>query len=131
MDQTRAQQQAALARYEGTIQTAFREVADALARRGTISDELAATERFAAAAQDTYQLSNARYRGGVEPFLTTLDAQRSLYAAQQQLVQTRLIRATNLVTLYRTLGGDSQLAVNAVGAVPAPALVGSSAPNPQ
>lgn len=131
VDQTRAQQQAALARYEGTIQTAFREVADALARRGTISDELAATERFAAAAQDTYQLSNARYRGGVEPFLTTLDAQRSLYAAQQQLVQTRLIRATNLVTLYRTLGGDSQLAVNAAGAVPAPALVGSSAPNPQ
>lgn len=121
--QTEAQQRAALASYEGTIQTAFREVADALARRGTITEELAATERFAAAAADTFRLAEARYRGGIDPFLSSLDAQRSLYAAQQSLVQTRLIRATNLVTLYRTLGGDSQLAVDATGAVPPPALI--------
>lgn len=120
VEQATALQRAALATYEGTIQTAFREVADALARRGTISEELAANERFATAAADTYRLSEARYRGGIDTFLTTLDAQRSLYAAQQSVVQARLVRATNLVTLYRTLGGDSQLAVEAAGAVPAP-----------
>ncbi|SEI85515.1 outer membrane protein, multidrug efflux system [Sphingomonas sp. OV641] len=124
VEQASALQRAALATYEGTIQTAFREVADALARRGTISEELAANERFATAAADTYRLSEARYRGGIDTFLTTLDAQRSLYAAQQSVLQTRLVRATNLVTLYRTLGGDSQLDVEATGAVPAPQPVG-------
>ncbi|WBH17082.1 efflux transporter outer membrane subunit [Sphingomonas radiodurans] len=109
VEQTTALQRAQLATYEGTIQTAFREVADALARRGTITDELAANERFAAAAADTYRLTDARYRGGIDTFLTSLDAQRSLYTAQQQVVQSRLVRATNLVTLYRTLGGDSRL----------------------
>lgn len=114
VEQTQALQRAALATYEGTIQTAFREVADALARRGTVTDELAANERFEAAAADTYRLSEARYRGGIDTFLTTLDAQRSLYAAQQSVVQTRLVRAANLVTLYRTLGGDSQLETGVV-----------------
>ncbi|ONF97765.1 efflux transporter outer membrane subunit [Sphingomonas jeddahensis] len=119
VEQTQALQRAALATYEGTIQTAFREVADALARRGTVTDELAANERFEAAAADTYRLSEARYRGGIDTFLTTLDAQRSLYAAQQSVVQTRLVRATNLVTLYRTLGGDSQLSTG-IGMVQQP-----------
>jgi multidrug efflux system outer membrane protein len=114
VEQTQALQRAAVATYEGTIQTAFREVADALARRGTVTEELAANERFEAAAADTYRLSEARYRGGIDTFLTTLDAQRSLYAAQQSVVQTRLVRAANLVTLYRTLGGDSQLETGAV-----------------
>jgi multidrug efflux system outer membrane protein len=109
VEQATALQRAQLATYEGTIQTAFREVADALARRGTITEELAANERFAAAAADTYRLTEARYRGGIDTFLSSLDAQRSLYAAQQSVVQTRLVRATNLVTLYRTLGGDSQI----------------------
>ena len=126
VEQATALQRAALAAYEGTIQTAFREVADALARRGTISEELAANERFAIAAADTYRLSEARYRGGIDTFLTTLDAQRSLYAAQQSVVQARLVRATNLVTLYRTLGGDSQLDVAATGGVPAPRPAGQS-----
>lgn len=113
VEQASALQRASLATYEGTIQTAFREVADALARRGTISEELAANERFATAAADTLRLTEARYRGGIDTFLTSLDAQRSLYAAQQSVVQTRLVRATNLVTLYRTLGGDSQLETGA------------------
>ncbi len=115
IEQAEAQQRAALASYERAIQTAFREVADALARRGTITDELAANQRFVAAAADTYDLANARYRGGIDTFLASLDAQRSLYAAQRDLVQTQLIRATNLVTLYRTLGGDSQLDASARG----------------
>ena len=109
MRQSQAERDAALATYEGAIQTAFREVADALARRGTIGDQLRADTSLVAAAQDTARLTEARYRGGIDPFLTVLDAQRSLYAAQRTLVTTRLIRATNLVTLYRTLGGDPGL----------------------
>lgn len=105
--QSEAQRDAALAGYEKAIQTAFREVSDALARRGTIGDQLAADQRNNDAALDNYQLSDARYRGGIDTFLASLIAQRSLYSAQRSLVQTRLSRATNLVTLYRTLGGDS------------------------
>lgn len=116
---SQAQRDAALATYESTIQTAFQEVSDALARRGTITEQLAANQRFAAAAADTYRLTDLRYRGGIDTFLTSLDAQRQLYSAQQQLVSTQLIRVTNLVTLYRTLGGDSSLEVTAGGPMPA------------
>lgn len=117
--QSEAQRDAALAGYEKAIQTAFREVADALARRGTIGDQLAADQRNSDAALDNYRLSDARYRGGIDTFLASLVAQRSLYTAQRTLVQTRLTRATNLVTLYRTLGGDSLIEANAAGPVPA------------
>lgn len=106
---SQAQRDAAVAGYERAIQTAFREVADALARRGTITEQLRATRAQTDAAADSYRLTEARYRGGIEPFLSSLDAQRSLYAAQRTLVQTRLVQASNLVTLYRTLGGDSLL----------------------
>ncbi|MEP9400599.1 efflux transporter outer membrane subunit [Sphingomonas sp. VNH70] len=101
----RAQQLAAVATYEDTLQTAFREVADALATRGTIGERLSAQNARATAAITAARLSDARYRAGIDSFLTTLDAQRTSYAARQTLVQTRLARATNLVTLYRTLGG--------------------------
>ncbi|MDJ0278396.1 efflux transporter outer membrane subunit [Sphingomonas sp. 2R-10] len=101
----RAQQVAAVATYEGTLQTAFREVADALATRGTIGEQLSAQTARAQAAATAQRLSDARYRAGIDSFLNTLDAQRTSYAARQTLVQTRLARATNLVTLYRTLGG--------------------------
>ncbi|KZE15868.1 efflux transporter outer membrane subunit [Sphingomonas hankookensis] len=101
----RAQQLAAVATYEGTLQTAFREVADALATRGTIGEQLSAQTAKAQAAATAQRLSDARYRAGIDSFLNTLDAQRTSYAARQTLVQTRLARATNLVTLYRTLGG--------------------------
>ncbi len=107
--QAQAQQQVALATYEKAIQTAFREVSDALARRGTIGNQLAAQRALTAAASDNYRLSDARYRGGIDTFLQSLDAQRSLYSAQQSLVTARLAGATNLVTLYRTLGGDATL----------------------
>lgn len=114
----RAQQQVALATYEQTIQTAFRDVADALAQRGTIDRELAARRQLAVAAQDNYTLTERSYRGGIGTFLNSLDAQRTLYAAQQQLVTTRLTRAGNLVTLYRVLGGDAGIAGDpAAGAV--------------
>jgi multidrug efflux system outer membrane protein len=104
-----AQRNAAVANYQGTIQTAFREVADALARRGTINDEIAARQRQQLATADTYTLTEARYRAGIDPFLTVLDAQRSYYSAQQQMVQTKLTAAQNLVTIYQTIGGDTLL----------------------
>lgn len=106
---TEAQRDAAVAQYEGAIQSAFRDVSDALARRGTIDEQVRAQRAFLTASQDNYTLSEARFRGGIDPFLDTLIAQRSLYSAQRTLVTTRLIKAQNLVQLYRTLGGDSQL----------------------
>ncbi|MCU6454742.1 efflux transporter outer membrane subunit [Sphingomonas sp. A2-49] len=101
----RAQQQAAVSTYEKTVQTAFREVADALAQRGTIDEQIAAQTARTDAASVAFRISDARYRAGVDSFLTTLDAQRNLYTAQQQLVSTRLSRGSNLVELYRSLGG--------------------------
>jgi multidrug efflux system outer membrane protein len=106
---TEAQRRAAVAGYQKAIQTAFREVSDALARRGTMGKELDARTRQAAAAADALMLSEARYRAGIENFLATLDAQRSSYSAQQVLVQTKLESAENLVDLYQSLGGDDLL----------------------
>lgn len=104
-----AERNAAVASYQHSIQTAFREVADALARRGTINDEIGARERQQLATADAYTLTEARYRAGIDPFLTVLDAQRSYYSAQQSMVQTKLAAAQNLVTTYQTIGGDSSL----------------------
>jgi multidrug efflux system outer membrane protein len=101
----KASRDVAIATYERTLQTAFREVADALAQRGTISEQLGARERRANAAGVAARLADARYRAGVDSFLTSLDSQRTSYAADLDLTQTRLTQATNLVTLYRTLGG--------------------------
>jgi multidrug efflux system outer membrane protein len=103
---SQAQRNAAIASYQGAIQAAFREVADALARRGTINDEIGARQRQQVATADTYVLTEARYRAGIDPFLTVLDAQRSLYSAQQAMVQTKLTAAHNIVTLYQSIGGD-------------------------
>lgn len=117
---SQAQRDAALASYERSIQTAFREVSDALARRGTIAAQLNAQVALTAASSDNFRLSDARYRGGIDTFLQSLDAQRSLYQAQRSLVSTRLTGATNLVTLYRTLGGDATLDATATGPVEPP-----------
>jgi len=95
----------AVAQYEKTIQTAFREVADALAQQGTIDDQLAAQQSLTDATAESYLLSEARYDKGIDSYLTVLDSQRSLYSAQQNLITTRLSRMTNLVTLYKVLGG--------------------------
>ena len=105
LDYARASQKAAVATYQKTVQTAFREVADALAQRGTIDEQIAAQSARVNAANVAANLSDARYRAGVDSFLTTLDAQRTAYAARQQLVTTRFNRGGNLVELYRSLGG--------------------------
>lgn len=104
-----AERDRALAAYEKAIQTGFREVADALARRGTMADEVRATRLRADASADSFRLTEARYRGGVDSYLTSLDAQRSLYSARRALAQVRLEEGTNLVALYRALAGDDLL----------------------
>lgn len=95
----------AVAQYEQTIQTAFREVADALAARRTLDDQLAAQQALVVASKTAYRLADMRFRAGVDSYLAALDAQRTLYAAQLQLASVRLMRLQNLVTLYKTLGG--------------------------
>ncbi len=97
----------AVAQYEKAIQTAFREVADALALRGTINDQVAAQQSLTDATGESYRLSQARYEKGVDSYLNVLDSQRSLYGSQQNLISVRLARLTNLVTLYKVLGGGS------------------------
>lgn len=94
-----------VAQYERSIQTAFREVADALARRGTMAAQIDAQLALRNGARAAYRLSDARFRSGIDPFLTALDSQRTLYAAEQSLAATRLQRAQNAVELYRALGG--------------------------
>lgn len=106
---SQAQKEAAVATYQGTVQSAFRDVADALARRGTMGEQLSARQRQDAAAAEYLRLSEARYKAGVDNYLTTLDAQRSYYSARQLLVQTKLTAAQNLVNLYQALGGDPLL----------------------
>lgn len=98
----------AVARYEQAIQIAFREVADALAQRGTIDEQLAAQQSLKDATSESYRLSQARYEKGVSSYLAVLDSQRSLYSAQQNLIGVRLARLANLVTLYKVLGGGRQ-----------------------
>jgi multidrug efflux system outer membrane protein len=105
---TKIQQQTALAQYEKAIQTAFREVADALAVRGTVDEQIAAEESLVHATAETYRLSEARYTKGVDSYLSVLDAQQALYAAQQRLVALRLARLGNQVQLYAVLGGGWQ-----------------------
>ena len=113
-----AQRDLYLATYERSIQTAFQETNDALAREGTLVDQLRANRRGVAAAQDTLNLVNAQYRGGIATFLSSLDAQRTLYGSQQTLVATLLVGGTNRATLYRVLGGDSTLDATRGGPVP-------------
>jgi len=101
----RAQRDIAVAQYERSIQTAFREVADALAGQATYSEQLRAQQAVAAAETDRFNLSDLRYRNGTASYLDLLDAQRSLFTAQQQAIQANLQRLQNQVTLYRVLGG--------------------------
>ena len=96
-----------LAQYEKAIQTAFREVSDALAQHGTLGDQMEAQQSLVEAADVSYRLSDARYRRGIDSYLNVLDSQRSLYSARQGLISVRLSRFNNMVTLYKVLGGGT------------------------
>jgi len=102
---TKVQREIAVTEYERAIQTAFREVADALAVQGTVDQQVAAQQSLVHAVAETYRLSTARYEKGIDSYLSVLDAQRSLYAAQQGLVGLHLARLANQVRLYAVLGG--------------------------
>jgi len=102
---TEAQKRLFIASYELAIQSAFREVADALATRSTIVEQLAAQQALSEAATRSFDLAQARYKAGVDTFLTTLVSQRALYGAKNSLVATQLSVLGNRVTLYRVLGG--------------------------
>lgn len=94
-----------VATYEKDVQTAFREVADALAQRGTADEALRAQQAQTDFYEKSYQLAELRYKNGVDSYLSVLVYQRSFYAAQLALASARLSRQTNLVTLYKVLGG--------------------------
>ena len=105
LDASKAGRDIAVAQYEKAIQTAFREVADALAGRATLGEQLRAQQALANAEAVRFKLSDLRYQNGIASQLDLLDAQRSLFAARQAVVQTRLLQLQNQVTLYKTLGG--------------------------
>ena len=107
LEVAKVDRQIAVAQYEKAIQTAFREVADALAQRGTIDEQLAAQQALTDADAESYRLSRARYDKGVDSYLTVLDSQRALYGAQQNLIGARLSRLANQLNLYKVLGGGS------------------------
>src|SRR3984893_14898805 len=102
LDVATVQKDINVAQYEKTIQTAFREVSDGLAARGTYDDQVASLERFTNAEQRSLDLSDMRFRNGVDNYLNVLTAQTALYSAEQTLVAARLARLTNLVDLYRS-----------------------------
>ncbi len=104
-DVTKIEKEMSIAQYEKAIQAAFREVADALAVKGTMDQQITAQQSLTDAFAETYRLSQLRYTKGIDSYLSVLDSQRSLYGAEQGLIALRLARLNNLVTLYKTLGG--------------------------
>ncbi|KAF1020786.1 MAG: Outer membrane protein OprM [Paracidovorax wautersii] len=105
LDSARAQQAADVASYEKAIQTAFREVADALAVRSTLDEQTSGQTAMVEASRTSLNLSTALQREGSGSFLDVLDAQRTLFSAEQTLISLRLTEQLNRVTLYKVLGG--------------------------
>ncbi len=105
LEVAKANRDIAIAQYEKAIQAAFREVSDALAGRATLGEQLRAQAAVANAAQASFRLADLRYRNGVANYFDVLDAQRTLFAAQQATVQVQAAQVQNLVTLYKVLGG--------------------------
>ena len=105
LDLSKIEKNVAIAQYEKTLQSAFREVDDALAARATLDEQLAAQRALLADSDESHRISDLRFRNGVDSFLPVLDAQRTLYSAQQSLVSLELLRLQNMATLYKALGG--------------------------
>ncbi len=101
------QRETAIAEYEKSIQTAFREVSDSLSQRTWLLEQQNAQQSLVKTLDETYRLSDARYRAGMDSYLNVLVAQRSLYGGQQVLVSLREARLVNLVALYKVLGGGA------------------------
>ena len=105
LDSAQVERAVAVAQYEKAIQVAFREVADALAGRATLGEQVRAQQAQADAEADRFRLADLRYRNGVSSYLDVLDAQRALFATQLALAQTQLMQRQNQVMLYKALGG--------------------------
>ena len=116
LEVSQATRDIAVAQYEKAIQSAFREVADALAGRATLGEQLRAQQALSAAEAARFKLSDLRYQNGIANQLELLDAQRALFASQQAVVQIRLLQLQNQVTLYKTLGGGWTQAAQATAA---------------
>ncbi len=108
LDGAKVEKEIQVQTYQQTLQTAFKEVADALAVRSTLDQRLAAQQALTDASQKSFELSDALYRGGYQSYLEALDSQRSLYSAQQDLITLRLAEQSNRVTLYKVMGGGWQ-----------------------
>ncbi|MFT3804192.1 MAG: efflux transporter outer membrane subunit [Burkholderiaceae bacterium] len=121
LESARVQRDIMVAEYEKTIQSAFKEVSDALAGSATLGDQLSALRAQAEAEAQRLKLADLRYRGGASSYLDLLDAQRSLYTVQQSVIQTQLAQLQARVTLYRALGGGWQEPMVASAESPAPA----------
>ena len=109
----KVQREIAVTQYEKAVQSAFRDVADALATRGTVDQQVGAQQSLVNAVAETHRLSSSRYDKGIDSYLSVLDAQRSLYTAQQGLVSLRLAKLANNVRLYAVLGGGWQASTSA------------------
>jgi len=105
LDVAKVQTSIEVANYQKTIQTAFREVSDGLVAKAYLDEQMVAENLRVQANRKSYGLANSRYREGVDTFLNTLDAQRNLFSAEQDLVTVRLARINNLISLYKALGG--------------------------
>jgi multidrug efflux system outer membrane protein len=118
LDVAYLQKEISIAQYEKAIQTAFREVADALIARETLDRELSAQVKRVNATQSAYQLSIARYEEGVDNYLSVLDASRSYYAAEQDWINKHLATLSNFIALYTALGGGSEITPHIESASP-------------
>ncbi len=105
LQSSQASRSIAVAQYEKAIQTAFREVSDALASQSTLAEQSEAQQRQAEAEEARLRLADLRFRNGVSSYLDLLDAERSLFTTQQGVVQVRLAQLQNQVVLYKALGG--------------------------
>ncbi|QTT88592.1 efflux transporter outer membrane subunit [Pseudomonas chlororaphis] len=108
LDAAKVEREIQVQTYQQTVQSAFKEVADALAERSTLDERLDAQQALTDASRKSFELADALYRGGSQSYLEALDAQRSLYSAQQDLISLRLTEQSNRVTLYKVLGGGWQ-----------------------
>ncbi|AZD08909.1 Efflux transport system, outer membrane factor (OMF) lipoprotein [Pseudomonas chlororaphis] len=108
LDAAKVEREIQVQTYQQTVQSAFKEVADALAERSTLAERLDAQQALTDASRKSFELADALYRGGSQSYLEALDAQRSLYSAEQDLISLRLTEQSNRVTLYKVLGGGWQ-----------------------
>jgi multidrug efflux system outer membrane protein len=129
LDVAKVNRAIAVAQYEKSIQTAFREVSDALAGRATLGEQLRAQAAQTNALAIAFRLADLRYRAGASSYLDSLDAQRALFVAQQSLIQTEAAQLQNNVALYRALGGGwKEEAAASVGGLSPTAAATTTAP---